>query len=160
VILDEATARLDPVTEARVQQATERLLRNRIGIVIAHRRSSVRHCDEVVVLADGEVVEAVPLQESHPFAPRLARTQGAEPAGGGGGAAAVELPTVADPVEPPAVELRVAPKADPPPLPQAPRARTLREIVRLTTNDPRYGIAAVALFVILVVFGLDGAVLP
>src|SRR5213078_3164 len=41
VILDEATARLDPVTEARVQRATERLLRDRIGIVIAHRLSSV-----------------------------------------------------------------------------------------------------------------------
>ena len=53
VILDEATARMDPVTEARVQRATERLLRGRIGIVIAHRLSSVRRCDEVVVLADG-----------------------------------------------------------------------------------------------------------
>ena len=55
VILDEATARMDPVTEARVQRATERLLRDRIGIVIAHRLSSVRRCDEVVVLADGAV---------------------------------------------------------------------------------------------------------
>ncbi|MFD0788046.1 ATP-binding cassette domain-containing protein, partial [Micromonospora azadirachtae] len=51
VILDEATARLDPVTETRVRQATERLLADRIGIVIAHRLSTVRRCDEVVVLA-------------------------------------------------------------------------------------------------------------
>ena len=72
VILDEATARMDPVTEARVQRATERLLRDRIGIVIAHRLSSVRRCDEVVVLADGEVVEAGPLRESRRFAELLA----------------------------------------------------------------------------------------
>ena len=69
VILDEATARMDPVTEARVQRATERLLRDRIGIVIAHRLSSVRRCDEVVVLADGEVVEAGPLRESRALRP-------------------------------------------------------------------------------------------
>ncbi|SCL33672.1 ABC-type multidrug transport system, ATPase and permease component [Micromonospora pallida] len=72
VILDEATARLDPVTEARVQRATERLLADRIGIVIAHRLSSVRRCDEVVVLADGTVVEAGPLRESENFARLLA----------------------------------------------------------------------------------------
>ncbi len=72
VILDEATARLDPVTETRVQQATERLLRGRIGIVIAHRLSSVSRCDEVVVLADGAVVEAGPLAQSRRFAELLA----------------------------------------------------------------------------------------
>ncbi|WP_091091184.1 ATP-binding cassette domain-containing protein [Micromonospora nigra] len=88
VILDEATARLDPVTEARVQRATERLLRDRIGIVIAHRLSSVRGCDEVVVLADGAVVEAGPLARSRRFAELLATSHatayaGAARAGGG-----------------------------------------------------------------------------
>ena len=72
VILDEATARMDPVTEAAVQRATERLLADRIGIVVAHRLSSVRRCDEVVVLADGEVVEAGPLAASEHFARLLA----------------------------------------------------------------------------------------
>ncbi len=75
VVLDEATARLDPVTEARVQRATERLLRDRIGIVVAHRISSVRRCDEVVVLADGRVVEAGPLARSRHFAGLMARSQ-------------------------------------------------------------------------------------
>ncbi len=42
VILDEATARLDPQTESQVQRATERLLQGRIGIVIAHRLTSVQ----------------------------------------------------------------------------------------------------------------------
>ncbi|RKR91134.1 ABC-type multidrug transport system fused ATPase/permease subunit [Micromonospora pisi] len=77
VILDEATARMDPVTEARVQAATERLLRDRIGIVIAHRLSSVRRCDDVVVLADGEVLEAGPLRTSQRFARLLASGQAA-----------------------------------------------------------------------------------
>src|SRR5262249_32143803 len=85
VILDAATARLDPVTEAQVQRATERLLRDRIGIVIAHRLSSVRRCDQVVVLADGEVVDAGPLRESRRFARLLASSQ--VPALAGPGAA-------------------------------------------------------------------------
>src|SRR4051794_21929652 len=72
VILDEATARMDPVTEAAVQRATERLLADRIGIVIAHRLSSVSRCDEVVVLSDAEVVEAGPLHASVHFARLLA----------------------------------------------------------------------------------------
>jgi ATP-binding cassette subfamily B protein len=159
VILDEATARMDPVTEARVQQATERLLRDRIGIVIAHRLSSVRHCDEVVVLADGEVVEAVPLRQSQRFARLLASSQVAVHPGGGGDGW-LDSPSPGRPADVPAVRLRVAPKAEPPPLPVPPRVRTLREILRLTTNDPRYGLGAVALFVILLVFGLDGSVLP
>src|SRR5262249_48978687 len=83
VILDEATARMDPVTEARVQRATERLLRDRIGIIIAHRLSSVRRCDEVVVLADGEVVEAGPLRGSRRFARLLASGNAAVRAGAG-----------------------------------------------------------------------------
>ncbi len=58
------------------------------------------------------------------------------------------------------VEARVRPKADPPPVPEPPRARSLREIVRLVTNDPRYGLGAVGVFQVMVLLGLDGAVLP
>ncbi len=72
VVLDEATARLDPATEVRVREATERLLRGRIGILVAHRLSTVSRCDEVVVLADGRVVEAGPLRRSRRFAALLA----------------------------------------------------------------------------------------
>jgi len=171
VILDEATARMDPVTEARVQRATERLLRDRIGIVIAHRLSSVRQCDEVVVLADGEVVETGPLRESARFARLLASSNVAmlaatAPSGVDGGGLALtdpeDWPESPDPPDPRSgqVELTVAPKADPPPLPVPARARTLREILRLVTNDARYGIGAVALFVVIIVLGLDGSVLP
>ncbi|RQW99213.1 ABC transporter ATP-binding protein [Micromonospora inaquosa] len=186
VILDEATARLDPVTEARVQRATERLLRDRIGIVIAHRLSSVRRCDEVVVLADGAVVEAGPLETSTRFAELLATSHAAAyatvvPAGRAGvgtdllvgpGPSDVwpsePAPAQVEPVAPvgpePAPVEQVAPvgstRADPPPLPPVPRARTLREILRLCTNDPRYGAAAIVLFLGLSLLGLDGPVLP
>jgi ATP-binding cassette, subfamily B, bacterial len=178
VILDEATARMDPVTEARVQHATERLLRDRIGVVIAHRLSSVRHCDEVVVLADGQVVEAGPLRESRRFARLLATSQADEasrnrpepalpaaaPTAEGHAVALLELPDEAPHPAPKPVVVEMAvtvpPKADPPPLPEQPRARTLREIVRLVTNDPRYGLAAVVVFSVFSVLGLDGSVLP
>ncbi|GIF73635.1 hypothetical protein Asi02nite_31530 [Asanoa siamensis] len=233
VILDEATARLDPVTEARVQQATQRLLRDRIGIVIAHRLSSVRRCDEVIVLADGAVLEAGPLRESERFAALMARSRATTPATAGGVALA-DRPGDADdwdladddapdptaqptnPTSAPAsaartaapaglalaataaahaptdsvsaavaeggagsvpgtragdvaagqagtataVTVTVPPKADPPPVVEAARPGTLREILRLMTNDPRYGITGLVIFCFMTLLGLDGSVLP
>jgi ABC-type bacteriocin/lantibiotic exporter with double-glycine peptidase domain len=54
----------------------------------------------------------------------------------------------------------VPPKADPPPLPPAPTVRTLREILRLMTNDARFGLTAVGVFAVMVLLGLDGSLLP
>ena len=172
VILDEATARLDPVTETRVRQATERLLTDRIGIVIAHRLSSVRRCDEVVMMADGKVLEAGPLRESARFAELLASSHASAyaSAGAGRGGGVDLLPGPREPWEddePESVPVEVAgpaavavPKTDPPPLPAPPAARTLREILRLGTNDPRYGLVSVGIFTVGALLGLDGAVLP
>ncbi|MCP3782589.1 ABC transporter ATP-binding protein/permease [Micromonospora sp. A3M-1-15] len=169
VVLDEATARLDPVTENRVRQATERLLTDRIGIVIAHRLSSVRRCDEVVVMADGAVLEAGPLRESARFAELLATSHANAYAGAGARRGGVELLDGPDgwpdepaaPPEPSTVPRQVAvPRTDPPPLPAPPPARTLREILRLGTNDPRYGLVSVCLFIVMTLLGLDGSVLP
>lgn len=155
VILDEATARMDPVTEARVQRATERLLAGRIGIIIAHRLSSVRRCDEVVVLADGAVVEAGPLRDSQRFAALLATSEAGEDDGTAGGATPTQ--TTVDGARP-GESLPV--KTQPPPLPPPPPVRTLREIIRLTLNDPRYGVTSVAIFFGMVLLGTDGVVLP
>ncbi|WP_262281376.1 ABC transporter ATP-binding protein [Micromonospora sp. MA102] len=169
VILDEATARLDPVTENRVRQATERLLTDRIGIVIAHRLSSVRRCDEVVVMADGAVLEAGPLRESARFAELLATSHASAYAGAGARRGGVELLDGPDgwpdePAEttvPTTAPRQVAvPHTDPPPLPAPPPARTLREILRLGTNDPRYGLLSICVFVVMTLLGLDGSVLP
>jgi ABC-type multidrug transport system fused ATPase/permease subunit len=57
LILDEATSSVDTRTEALIQAALRRLLHGRTSFVIAHRLSTVRDADQVLVLRDGEVVE-------------------------------------------------------------------------------------------------------
>ena len=57
VVLDEATARMDPVTEARVVHAASRLLAGRTGVVIAHRLSTTARAERVAVLHGGRVVQ-------------------------------------------------------------------------------------------------------
>ncbi|HXT38136.1 MAG TPA: ATP-binding cassette domain-containing protein, partial [Chloroflexota bacterium] len=57
IMLDEASSRLDPATERLVEQAVEKLLRGRTGIIIAHRLATVRRVDEILILEDGRVAE-------------------------------------------------------------------------------------------------------
>jgi ATP-binding cassette, subfamily B, multidrug efflux pump len=58
LVLDEATANLDVGTEVLIQDALERLLVNRTAIIIAHRLSTIRNVDRILVLRQGELVEA------------------------------------------------------------------------------------------------------
>jgi ABC-type multidrug transport system fused ATPase/permease subunit len=57
VVLDEATARVDPATEERLETAIARLTLGRTTLIIAHRLSTLRHVDEIVVLDHGRIVE-------------------------------------------------------------------------------------------------------
>jgi ATP-binding cassette subfamily B protein len=57
LILDEATSAIDSVTEARLQRALEILLRGRTAFVVAHRLSTIRHADLVLVLDHGRIAE-------------------------------------------------------------------------------------------------------
>ncbi|WP_127479800.1 ATP-binding cassette domain-containing protein [Nocardioides pantholopis] len=60
VVLDEATARMDPVTESRVVRAADRLLAGRTGVLVAHRLSTTARADQVAVLDAGRVVQHGP----------------------------------------------------------------------------------------------------
>lgn len=57
LILDEATANVDTVTEALIQSALERLLAGRTAVVIAHRLSTIRNADSICVVDQGRIVE-------------------------------------------------------------------------------------------------------
>ncbi|MSU46305.1 MAG: ABC transporter ATP-binding protein [Lacunisphaera sp.] len=57
VILDEATSSIDALTEARLQKALVELLRGRTSFVVAHRLSTIRHADLVLVLDQGRIIE-------------------------------------------------------------------------------------------------------
>jgi ATP-binding cassette subfamily B protein len=63
LVMDEATAFLDPSTEATLQRDLERMLSGRTAIVIAHRLATVEAADRIVVLRQGEVVEQGPHDE-------------------------------------------------------------------------------------------------
>jgi ATP-binding cassette subfamily B protein len=57
VVLDEASSRLDPATEALIERAIDHLLENRTGILIAHRLTTVSRADDILILEDGVVAE-------------------------------------------------------------------------------------------------------
>jgi ATP-binding cassette subfamily B protein len=60
VILDEASARLDPATEQLIERAVDRLVENRTAIVIAHRLGTVQRADEIMILEEGRIGEYGP----------------------------------------------------------------------------------------------------
>lgn len=74
VILDEATSRLDPVSEERIEQAVGKLLQGRTAVLIAHRLGTLDRADEIVVLDHGRVVE-------HDTRPALLQDSGSRFAG-------------------------------------------------------------------------------
>jgi len=57
LILDEATSSVDTQTEALIQQALEELLKNRTALIVAHRLSTIKHADRILVIHKGEIWE-------------------------------------------------------------------------------------------------------
>jgi ATP-binding cassette subfamily B protein len=57
VVLDDALSSVDTATEERIQQELRGALKERTGIIVSHRISSVKHADEIIVLDDGAIVE-------------------------------------------------------------------------------------------------------
>jgi len=58
VILDEATSSLDTETEQKIQEAMNRLVKNKTTLVIAHRLSTIENADKIIVLGNGKIIEA------------------------------------------------------------------------------------------------------
>ena len=56
-ILDEATASVDPFTEMQIQEGLDTIMRDRTAVVIAHRLSTVKHADRIIVMKEGEITE-------------------------------------------------------------------------------------------------------
>lgn len=57
LVLDEATSSVDTETELLIQNALEKLMKNRTSIVIAHRLSTIQNADKIIVLEKGEIME-------------------------------------------------------------------------------------------------------
>jgi len=63
LVLDEATSNIDTETEVLIQDALTRLMQNRTSIIVAHRLSTIQHCDKIVVIHKGEIKETGTHQE-------------------------------------------------------------------------------------------------
>ena len=57
IILDEATASVDPLTEAQIQEGLDVVLKDRTAVVIAHRLSTVKSANRIIVLRQGKIIE-------------------------------------------------------------------------------------------------------
>ena len=57
LILDEATSSIDTRTEIQIQQAFDRLMEGRTSFIVAHRLSTIRNADRILVMKDGVIVE-------------------------------------------------------------------------------------------------------
>ncbi|MDF1602776.1 ABC transporter ATP-binding protein [Nocardioides sp. YIM 152315] len=153
VVLDEATARMDPVTEAHVVRASERLLSGRTGLLVAHRLSTTERAEQVAVLEDGRVAQRGPrarlAAEPGPFRTLLEAS------------AEDERVDAAREVEDPAVDTRqvgTARRTGEPPAPPelAPVPGLARATLRTMLVEPRWGAVAIVLFLVSALTGAFG----
>ncbi|MEN8807113.1 MAG: ABC transporter ATP-binding protein, partial [Desulfobacterales bacterium] len=79
ILFDEATSYIDSETEIKIQDAMEKLMRGRTSVIVAHRLSTVRHADRIIVLNRGRIVETgshEELMDRRGFYYRLHQVQG------------------------------------------------------------------------------------
>ena len=152
VVLDEATARMDPLTEALVVRAADRLLTGRTGILVAHRLSTTQRAAQVAVLDHGRVVQQGPRAElaaaDGPFR-RLLEASGDD----------LEPGREEHPVPLPAGAVAGARRAGPPPeLPDPGEGPSLaRGILSALLVRPRWGVWPALLFLVSALGGAFGA---
>lgn len=177
VVLDEATARMDPLTEARVVAASERLLGGRTGVLVAHRLGTVERAEHVVVLDHGRVAQqgarAVLAAQDGPYRTLLAAGR-AEALGLAAAPAPADVPAQADaPAQPDAPTSHSTPAAGAPvellggrrrtgPAPELPDPGTgpslARGVAHALRVAPRWGIAGGLLFLVASLIAAQGAV--
>ncbi|GIG29618.1 ATP-binding cassette domain-containing protein [Cellulomonas marina] len=144
VVLDEATARMDPQTEELVTRAADRLLHGRTGVVVAHRLSTTRRCDAVAVLDAGRVAQHGPRADlattPGPFRDLLV-------AAGATGRA-----------QPPAPLTARVERREPRPAPAVPRPSLARTVLRMIGSYKRWGLLGDVGFLAIMLLGVSGAV--
>jgi ATP-binding cassette subfamily B protein len=152
VVLDEATARMDPVTEAHVVRAADRLLTGRTGLLVAHRMSTTERAEHIAVLDDGRVVQegqrAVLAFQAGPYRSLLEAADDL-PLPEADGAALVTDTQVG-------AARRTGPAPEPPELSDVPTlARATRSALFI---EPQWGLVGAALFLVVSLTGAFGAV--
>ncbi|WP_223398776.1 ABC transporter ATP-binding protein [Nocardioides rotundus] len=153
VVLDEATARMDPVTEARVVRAADRLISGRTGILVAHRLSTTERAEQVAVVESGRVVQygarARLAVEDGPFRELLeasaAPSSSVEPTS-----------SVVEPVE---TTIGSARRSTTPPEPPVltPTPSLARQVWSALRVEPRWGLFGALLFLLASLTGAFGA---
>ncbi|MEO7130194.1 MAG: ABC transporter ATP-binding protein [Dermatophilaceae bacterium] len=149
VVLDEATARMDPVTEARVVRAADRLISGRTGILVAHRLSTTARAEQVAVLESGRIIQAGARErlaaQDGPFR-RLLEASSHE--------MVVEEHHHED-----NVIGSVRRSTTPPPPPAiAPSPSLARQVLHAVTIQPQWGLLGAGLFLVASVTGAYGAI--
>ncbi|MGZ4745987.1 MAG: ATP-binding cassette domain-containing protein [Oryzihumus sp.] len=165
VVLDEATARMDPVTEANVVRAAERLLSGRTGLLVAHRLSTTRRAEHVAVLDAGRVVQqgsrARLAAQPGPFR-QLLEAAAEEDAAAPADAAKPAATAAGTPADAATATGRVgtARRAGAPPA--APQLDHVPGLARATASalliEPQWGLVSVGLFLAAALSGAFGAV--
>lgn len=155
VVLDEATARMDPVTEARVVQAADRPLSGRTGLLVAHRLSTTERAEQVAVLEAGRVIQQGTRRELAaalgPFRSLLEASADAvspEPVAelvrdGDDGHVIGTARRTTEPPQPPAL---------------APTPSLARTTFRAMVSNPRRGLVGMGLFLVVGLTGAFGAI--
>ncbi|UFU02682.1 ABC transporter ATP-binding protein/permease [Ruania suaedae] len=174
VVLDEATARMDPRTERRVVAASDRLLRGRTGILIAHRLSTTERADTVAVLDHGQVVQHGPrsalARQPGPFRDLLEAGDGSdvespdEHAGGAEGRTpeAVTGTEGTESTEGPGETARLGHRRRTGPAPERPQAGTgpslARGVLSALMARKAWGVGGAVGFLVSALLGAHGAV--
>lgn len=159
IVLDEATARMDPVTEAQVVAASQRLLAGRTAILIAHRLSTTERADHVAVLDAGRIIQSGPRHrlatDDGPFRQLLDDAGQKQPVSSVGADARADSVVTTRSDEIGGVRRRGEP---PPPIEIDTPPTLARGVWRAVWIHPEWGLFAIGMFLVAIMLGSYGVV--